>query len=60
MLKTIMMTSYIVHRNHILKVSLYPKESHRLLKFVMCLTTIFLINVRPYKIDLPILTTLET
>ena len=38
---------YIDHRNHILKCSLYPYESHHLLRFVISLTTKLLLNLKP-------------
>ena len=45
---------YIDPRNHILKYSLYSKESHNLLRFVVFLTTELLLNLKPNKIDHPI------
>ena len=38
---------YIDPRNHILKCSLYPKESHHLPRFVISLSTKLLLNLKP-------------
>ena len=42
---------YIHHRSHILKCSLYCKESHHLHRFIISLTTKFLLILKYDKID---------